>query len=397
MTTEENYLQFLDMLSRTKKDQHKFFDEKKEKEPIFKFGKSHWVLTKYEDINLVLRDSNFLRMYDPNEENAMRSILDLDFKDHAKYRKILNKVFNSSLIQSLKIDEKIYNNLQKYKDKEIIDVVEDIALPVPIEIMFEILGAPLPSKEEISLIKKWASNVLISISIRMTKNTYKSYLNDVENLGNYLINLIFHNKYIKKEGLITYLKSCYVDGKKLSNEEIFSLCALVFVAGFETNVGSITSSIFNIIEEQDAAKFSNLYLSNNKIQISDELIRHSSSVCYVTRRVDKDYVMNKNSNNPILLPEGDLVMAYLESGNRDTDIFSDPHSIVLDRQNSNKNLGFGAGAHHCLGAGLARSLISPIICDFFKNTKNVQIIGKPIKHPSDALNGFSELCVMTDK
>jgi cytochrome P450 len=350
MNIKKESLQFLDILSKPKKEQHKFFDEKKEIEPIFKFGKNHWVITKHEDINLILHNDNFLKMHSQNEPNSVRSILDLDFEDHAKYRRILNKVFNSSLTKSLNIDEKIYNNLQNFKNKQTIDIVEDVALPVPISVMFEILGLPLPDKEEISLIKQWAGNVLMSISIRMTKSSYKKYLEDIENISNYLINLIFNNKYKKKEGLITYLKSCYVDEKKISNEEIFLLCALIFVAGFETTVGSITSSIFNIIEEKNVNKFNSIHLSNNKIQISDELIRHSSSICYVTRRISKDYVMNKGSDGEILLPEGDLVMAYLESGNRDKQVFFDPHSIILDRKNSNKNLSFGGRCPFLLGS-----------------------------------------------
>jgi cytochrome P450 len=397
MTSEENTLQFLDILSKPKKYQHNFFDEKKEIEPIFKFGKNHWIITRYEDINLILHDDNFLKMYNPNEPNAVRSILDLDFEDHMKYRKILNKVFNSSLTKSLKIDEKIYNNLQTYKNKEIINIIDDVALPVPILVMFEIFGVPLPSKEEISLIKKWTSSSLIPMSIRITKRGYKEYSEDIENLSNYLINIIFNDKKTKKEGLITYLRSCYLDGRKLNNEEIFSICALIFLAGFETTLGSISSSIFNIIEDKHIDKFNNQTTLNNKIQMSNEIMRHSSNIRYTTRVASNDYVMNENSNNPIFLSQGDFVIAYLESGNRDKTIFKDPHNIILNRENSNKNLGFGGGAHHCLGAGLAREQLSPIICSFFKNIKNPVIVGEPIKNPSDAVNGFSDLHVMNAK
>jgi cytochrome P450 len=396
MNSEQNYLQFLSILSESKKNEHKFFDEKKQKEPIVKMGKNLWLFTRYEDINLILHDSNFLRLTDPSQNEVVRSILDLDFEAHMKYRKILNKVFNSSLIQSLKIDQKIYNNLQYYKNKETIDIVEDVAIPVPVSIMYEIFGAQTPSKEEVSLIKKWAGNVLMPIGISMNKESYKQFKSDIEAFSNYLINLIFSSKYEKKEGLINYLKSYSIDGKKLSNEEIFSLCALIFTAGFETTVGSITSSIFNIIEDQDIVKFKNLQISNNKIQISNELIRHSSSIRFASRRISEDYFFKQNLDKTILLPKGDHVILSLESGNRDSAIFKDPHTIILDRENSNKNLAFGAGAHYCLGANLAKAQVGSIVCNFFKNTNNLKIVGQPLRHPSQAINGFTELCVRVD-
>lgn len=394
MSTQEDYSEFLEITLKSKDNQYKYFDQKKQDQPIFKIKDDHWVISRYEDINTVLRNDTFLRMTDPNENDPVRSLLDLDFEDHGKYRKMLNQVFNSSLVKKLKIEQKVEDNLKKIQEKEVIDVVKDVAVPVPLQVIMETLGAPMPEDEDISLIKSWASNIFNSVGVHITRNSYKQYMDDMESLCNYLINVIFSEKYQKQDGLIKYLKNYYIDGKRITNEEILSICALIFVAGFETNVGSITSSIFNIIENEDLLlEFQNLKIDDKVFQVSDELIRHSSSVCYAARRVGKDYTFYKDSDNPITLPEGDFVIAHLESGNRDITMFNNPHSIILDRHNSNKHLGFGVGVHYCLGALFARAEVSQIVSYFFKNVKNPKITGNPVRHPSYAINGFADLCV----
>jgi len=396
MNLQEDYSEFLEITLKSKEDQYKYFDEKKQKEPIFKIKNDHWLISKYEDINTVLRSDNFLRMTDPNENDPVRSLLDLDFEDHSKYRKMLNQVFNSSLVKKLKIEQKVEYNLKQIQNKEKIDIIKDVAIPVPLQIMMEILGAPMPEEKEILLIKSWVTNIFNPVGVHVTRNSYKQYMDDMESLCTYLINMIFSNRYKKQDGLINYLKNYYVDGKKLSNEEILSICGLIFVAGFETTVGSITSSIFSIVQDKELLfNFQNLKIQDKTSQISDELIRHSSSVCYVARRISKDYTFYQNSDNPIFLPEGDFVLAHLESGNRDSTVFENPHNIILDRSNSNRHLGFGVGVHYCLGAMLARAEVAPIVNYFFKNVKNPRITESPTRHPSYAINGFSELCVTT--
>jgi cytochrome P450 len=394
MNLQEDYSEFLEITLKSKDDQYKYFDEKKEKEPIFKIKNDHWVVSRYNDISTVLRNDSFLRMTDPNESDPIRSLLDLDFEDHGKYRKMLNQVFNSSLVKKLKIEQKVEENLKQIQRKEVIDIVKDVAVPVPLQVIMEILGAPMPEEEEILLIKSWASNIFNSVGVHITKNSYKQYIDDMESLCTYLINVIFSEKYKKQDGLINYLKNYYIDGKRISNEEILSICALIFVAGFETNVGSITSSIFTILQSKELlSTFQKTKIEDKVFQVSDELIRHSSSVCYAARRLGKDYTFYENSDNPIVLPEGDFVIAHLESGNRDSNIFQNPHNIILDRHNSNKHLGFGVGVHYCLGALFARAEVSPVVDYFFKNIKNPEISGNPVRHPSYAINGFAELCV----
>jgi cytochrome P450 len=396
MNLQEDYSEFLEITLKSKDDQYKYFDEKKQKEPIFKIKNDHWIVSRYDDINTILRSDSFLRMTDPNENDPVRSLLDLDFEDHSKYRKMLNQVFNSSLVKKLKIEQKVEENLKQIKSKETIDVVKDIAVPVPLQVIMEILGAPMPQEEEALLIKSWASNIFNSVGVHITRSGYKQYIEDMESLCTYLINVIFSDKYKKQDGLIDYLKNYYIDGKKITNQEILSICALIFVAGFETNVGSITSSIFSITQDEELlSNFQNLQIQNKTSQVSYELIRHSSSVCYAARWVGQDYVFYQDSDSPVFLSEGDFVLAHLESGNRDSTIFESPHDIILDRHNSNKHLGFGVGVHYCLGAMLARAEVAPVVDYFFKNVKNPRITGNPVRHPSYAINGFSELCVTT--
>jgi len=376
-----------EIYSKPKSDQYLFFDQKKDLEPVFKIAKNYWMVTDYDNTAKILRSKSFLRMEKPNIDNAVRSILDLDFDDHTKYRSLISQPFMSSKINILEIEKKISFLINECKNKNKIDILNDIAIPLPIMTISEILGLECPPVSDFEKIKEWSTGCMGVTDLNLSLSNYKKYTEDIENISYYLMNLFFNKKHQKTYGLINSLRNSVIDGRAVTDEEIFVMCTLIFVAGFETNVNAVTSGIYSILKDQKLLT----EISKNKLKenISDEIIRHSSPICYVNRRCAEDYVVSDS----ITIPKGDLVILHLESANRDKSIFENPHEINFKRNNSEKHLAFGAGPHHCLGFSLAKKQIDLIIKAFFINFSKYQIEREPIRHPSYSVNGFVDFCV----
>lgn len=370
-------------------NQHSILDEQREINPVFRIDENHWMLLDYDDVKTHLKNPEFLRQIEESREDVVHSILDMDFDEHWKYRRILNPFFSSSNIK--KIEQTISNRIESIfynlKEEKYLDVVNNIGFKIPFFTICDILGVELDESFDYSFIKKWTIETMAISNIYVSKESYKTYLNGSYKLGNYLIALLYGSKHKKnQDGLFYYLKSIDLDGQKIQDDQIISICLLLFIAGFETNLNSLTTIIYEMILNQDLKE--NFMSRNRSVKNIEELIRYSSSINFVTRKASKDIQVKENTIN-----KGEKILLHIGAANRDPKIFEDPHSILLDRVNADRHLSFGSGPHYCIGAGLSRMQIEATLYQFFSTFFNIKIEGKPIKNNNHAINGFSSLQV----
>jgi cytochrome P450 len=375
-------------------NQHYYLDQLKTNSPIIKTRSGYILVTKYDDIFFGLKNNSFARQIIKGSESHYHALTNMDGKDHSMYRQMLTSTFSNSSIKNmeeliLKINNKEIKNIKKNKSKTI-DLINDIAFKVPFYTTCEILGIEPPEDEDLKNIQRLSIDTLYILNLELSKEDFRRSLKASDELLYYIINLTFGNRYKKKSGLITHLQNAEYEGKRITNEEILSFVILLFVAGFETNVNSITSSIYNILNQKKAKdKILQLATSSSSLSaISDELIRHSSSVNFVTRKAIKDTYLGKDK---FLVKEGEIVLFHLGSANRDSEIFSNPHEIDIDRFNSNRHLGFGSGPHYCIGAGLSRIQVSNVVVETIKNFDNLKIMKNPVISSNFGIAGFEQI------
>lgn len=368
------------------KNQHEYLDVIKKEKPIVPLEEGQWLVSKYDDISFLLKDNRLSRQIEDPTEITVQSLLDLDGQDHLRLKRALMPYFIHSSIKSIEDSvnyriKKTLNQIKQNEEKEI-DIIKNFCFPIPLFTICDLLGVILPDDEDYDHVREKTLDIISVFNLTLDKYAYQRHLKSLEELSIYFINIIFSKKYKRKEGLLNFLENQYIDERKISKDEIIVMVLLLFVAGFETNTNSISNSIFSII--QNRKLIDQLDLKNDII--GDELIRHSTAINFVTRRVVSDF-----NFKDIKFKKNDIVFLHLGSANRDEDIFADPHNLNFSRSNAKKHLAFSSGPHYCVGASLSHMQVKNSVVHFFKEFPNVQITQTPIKNNNFAINSFIEI------
>jgi cytochrome P450 len=244
----------------------------------------------------------------------------------------------------------------------------------------------IDNNEDYSFISDWTSDTMLVLNTELSKEDYRKHSLGVEKLFTYLVNMLYGKKFKKtQDGVFSYLSNYTDGGESLKNEEIISLCIMLYIGGFETNLNTFTSLVYEFVYDKLMAK--KVYESIEHKNTVEELFRHSSSLNFITRRAAE-----KINIKGIEIQKNENVILHIASANRDSSVFSNPHAIDPQRQNANAHLSFGGGAHYCLGAGLSRFQIKTITKEFLKNMSNqCDFIGEPIKNKHTSMNGYREM------
>jgi cytochrome P450 len=322
-----------------------------------------WLVTRYEDVARVLKDDTFAK----DKLNAMapeqrtkapwvpgflkpleRNMLDLDDPDHARLRALVSKAFTPRLIERLRgrigtLCEELLDHIQRVRGRrEGIDLVANYALPLPATVIAELLGVPA---EDNARFHRWSVR-LVSVS---SGHDMLRALPAALSFVRYLRKLVERRRTDPQGDLITALIRAEEAGDKLSEDELLAMAFLLFVAGHETTVNLIASGTLALLEHPEQAERLRCDPSLMKPAV-EELLRYTSPVEMATERYAREDAEIRDAT----IPRGELVLAVLGSANRDERHFEYPDALDLARD-PNRHLAFGrGGAHHCLGAPLAR-------------------------------------------
>ena len=190
----------------------------------------------------------------------------------------------------------------------------------------------------------------------------------------YIVRLYLLSKEIIKqkekqpdEGIISKLVRLNKQEQILDGDELVSSCILLFIAGEETSVSLMGTGLYNLITHPD--DFNTLRQNPEKIPTAiEELLRYDAPVQIVGRIAGKDCEVGGKT-----IKQGETLTICLGSANRDPEVFERADDFVFDR-NPNKHLGFGGGAHYCLGDWLARIQTEMMIRSLLERYKTVELL-----------------------
>ncbi|HKH77465.1 MAG TPA: cytochrome P450 [Rubrobacteraceae bacterium] len=352
---------------RFKANPYPFYARLRDEAPVWRTTlpgrRTAWLVTRYENVAGVLKDDIFAkdRLNSMDREQLAktpwvpgflkpleRNMLDLDDPDHARLRAIVSKAFTPRLVERLRgrigvLCEELLDAMEREgRRRGGVELVADYALPLPATVIAELLGVPA---EDQARFHRW-SNRLVSVSSgRDMLRALPAALSFVR----YLRKLVERRRAEPQDDLITALVRAEEAGDKLNEDEILAMAFLLLVAGHETTVNLIASGTLALLEHPEQAEALKCDPSLVKPAV-EELLRYTSPVEMATERYAREDVEIEGAT----IPRGELVLAVLGSANRDERHFADPNALDLARD-PNRHLAFGrGGAHHCLGAPLAR-------------------------------------------
>lgn len=347
-----------------------------------------WDVFGYEDVQMVLQN---YKHFSSNRNGSFPTLLDLDPPTHRRYRNLVSQAFTPRAIQELapRITTITHELLASLQGKREIDIVEEIAYPLPVIVIAEMLGVP---SQDRNMFKKW-SDIVVSgtqnISPNVMNKLFAKQGKAMLDLRTYFQQIVAQRRIDPANDIISTLMTAEVDGEQLSIEELLSFCFLLLVAGNETTTNLITNTMLTLFEHPDT--LNQLYRDNSLItKAIEESLRYCSPVHSMNRFVTED--INLKEMN---LKKGQEVMAWIGSANRDENAFDKPDDFDIHRS-PNNHLSFGAGVHFCLGSQLAKLEAKICMTEMLRalpdmkldTTKKLRMI------PSTFVYGYKELPVI---
>ncbi len=336
-------------------------------EPVHQlFVGGDWVLTRYGDVKAVLR-SGLVRSHDQSELiqqknqylqdkgknlNALVHISNkflfyINPPDHTRLRGLVVKAFSPTVVERMRprIQEIVNDLLDQVRNKGTMDVIADLASPLPVTVIGKMLGIPNEAQNQLH---QW-SNVLSRILDSLVSVEEYEILNKaIEEFQEYLRDLVAKREKDPQEDLISALIAAREENERLSQDELLATCILLFMTGEETTVNTIGNGILALLQHPEQMK--TLIREPTIIQIAvEELLRYDSPV-QMTKRIVIDNLEIGNQT----IQAGEKIILCLGSANRDPAQFANPDQLNFNRCENN-HLAFGDNIHYCLGASLART------------------------------------------
>jgi hypothetical protein len=314
------------------------------------------VVGRHRDCSAILRDPRASSQRNrsllaPAEMREQRppSFLSLDPPDHTRLRRLVSKAFAPRVIARLepRIRELTDGLLTAAADGGRIDVVSQLAYPLPVRIISELLGVP-PS--DYATFAGWSAALAHSLQPQFGQPDVAATQAAAQartEFGAYFTTLIAARRADPADDLLTELIRAEDDGQHLSEEELIGTCVLLLVAGHETTVGLISNAILALLRHpgQLAALRADPELAGAAVE---ETLRYDPPV-QLTGRVARDG-MQVGEISP---RDGAVMLLLLAATGRDPEAFAEPDRFDI-RRTGGSHLAFAAGPHFCLGAPLAR-------------------------------------------
>jgi cytochrome P450 len=336
------------LAARLRADPYPFYAELRSKDPVHRMRlQDAWALTDHADIDMVLRDNRRFG-------NAGRdfgyipqvSMLDLDPPEHTKLRSLVAHGFAPRSVAALepRIRETVAGLLAAVGGRRRFDLIADIAFPLPVIVIAELLGVPPADRERFN---EWSNIVSLIVDPLLDEHQIRRVRRAVDEVFEYFEAVARERRRDPRDDLVSALVTAEVDGERLERDDLLVNLLLVLVAGNETTRNLIGNGVLALLRNPDQLK----KLSDDPLLLSgaiDELLRFDSPVQLDSRIARESIELRGRQIKP-----GQRVLCLLGAANRDPQAFPDPDRLDVSRAAAN-HLAFGRGVHYCLGAPLAR-------------------------------------------
>ena len=382
-----------------RKNPYPFYEKLRELEPVHVTPLGFIVLTRYDDVVNTLRNNDFSRDIELNanlpetptrkfkrENERSKSMLNLDPPDHTRLRRLVSKSFTPSAIEKLRarIQQLVDESLANAKETGKLELVEELAFPVPFQVISDLLAMPTDRGEEL---REWSQIITATLEPTTGVEDLEKGQIAINKMRPYLEEIISHRRKNMGDDMLSSLISVEEQGEKLNNEELMSFVILLYIAGHETTVNLIGNSMHALLTHpEQLAVMRETGCTPNMV---DELLRFNGPVQHTIRTPLVDSVIRVGQND-VKISKGSLVLASLGAGNHDPSVFANPHDLDFSRKNSNKHLAFAAGVHYCLGAALAKLETEIAVGTLVKTFKNIEIASQPEWRDRLTIRGVSK-------
>lgn len=376
---------------------HREFRRLREEDPVSwsvePRGTGFWAVTRHEDVMAVSRDhrrfsaAQSVFLFDPPPDdlaNMQLMMLNMDPPRHTKLRMLVNKGFTPRMMAELerRIRDVARAIVDRVAERGSCDFVRDVAAELPLEVIAEMMGIPVEDRHKVF---DW-SNRLIGFDDPEFQTSMEDGKLAAAEMYGYANQLAIERRERPQQDLVSVLMSAEVEGERLTELEFDLFFLLLAVAGNETTRNLISGGMLTMIEHPDEWR---KVVANPSLVPSavEEMLRWVSPVMHFRRTATHDTELRGRR-----IREGDKVVVYYISANRDAAVFPDADRFDAARR-PNDHLAFGIGAHFCLGANLARLEIRIMFEELARRLPDIRLAGEVHRLRSNFINGVKRMPV----
>jgi cholest-4-en-3-one 26-monooxygenase len=342
-----------------------------------------WALTRYDDVLAVEKDpATFSSHRAPRPHgNHLPMIISMDAPEHTRRRKLVSRGFTPRRVRDheptiLRICTEI---IDRVAPKGECDFVWDIAAPLPLLLIADMLGFPPDSYDDLL---RWSDDLIRATTANPDPEIAQAGAEAMIGFREFQLGVIADRRSKPpQDDLVSILCHAEIDGERLDDESILNESLLILIGGDETSRHVMTDGMLALLEHPDQQAILRDDPSTIEFGV-EELLRWVSPIKNMSRTVTRELEMHGQT-----LRAGDQVILMYPAANRDPRVFEDPERFDV-RRDPNPHLAFGFGPHFCMGASLARLELKVMFSELLRRLPDLHLAGDPLpRRPSNFISG----------
>jgi cytochrome P450 family 142 subfamily A polypeptide 1 len=336
-----------------------------------------WALTRHHDVLAVEKDPALFSSYRAPRPHGdhLPMMISMDAPEHSRRRQLVSRGFTPRRVREheqtiLRICTGI---IDRVAAKGECDFVWDIAAPLPLLLIADMLGFPPEAYDDLL---RWSDDLIRGTTVDPPPEVAHAGMEAMLAFREFQIGVIADRRSKPpQDDLVSILCYADIDGERLDDESIIQESLLILIGGDETSRHVMTDGMLALLENPDQLAI--LRDDPSKIEIGvEELLRWVSPVKNMARTVTREIEMHGQT-----IRAGDQVMLMYPAANRDPAVFDDPDRLDVQR-NPNPHLAFGFGPHFCMGASLARLELKVMFSELLRRLPDIHLAGDPLPRRS---------------
>jgi cytochrome P450 len=288
-----------------------------------------------------------LAALNPIAQVMVKQMLFLDAPAHTRLRALAARAFTPARVEELRGHIRDITNslLDKVQGSGRMDVIADLAEPLPCIVTAEMLGVPVEDHQQLKL---WSQDFAEMLgNFQHNPDRVPKILKSVNEMTAYFRSAMREQRLHPRGGLLSSLMNSNIQGDRLTDDEVVANCIVTMVGGQETTTNLIGNGVLSLLRNPDQLQKLSADLSLIPSAV-EELLRYESPSQHTARLASEDTMLGAKR-----IRKRQAVIAVMAAGNRDPERFPDPDRLDIARTD-NRHLAFGWAAHFCFGAALAR-------------------------------------------
>jgi cytochrome P450 len=357
-------------------------------------GQGLWLVSRHADVDRILRDRRFGRVFTPREPadrfapwnlvNA-HAMLELEPPDHTRLRKLVAHEFTPRFTEGLRpwvraLVAELLDDLEQHDEP---DLITGLAEPLPVAVIAQLLGFPAADRHRL---RPWSAAIVALYELDPPAGAEERAIAAAAEFADYLRELVARRRREPGRDLLSALAVLSLEGDRLSEDELIATAVLLLNAGHEASVNVLGNGVLALLHHpaQLARLAGDPALLPSAVE---EAIRYDTPLSLFQRTAFADADVGGAR-----IASGQRVGLLLGSANRDGAVFADADAFDVARR-PNPHVGFGAGIHYCLGAPLARVELQEALGGLLQRWPRLALAGEPQRRPTYQFRGLQRLPV----